>query len=196
MARPREFDDAEVASGILDAFWRHGYARTSIPNLTESTGLLPGSLYAAFGSKEDMFRVAVERYVAEIRAAVTSDRQGLDGLQHVLDTVVRITVKDRERRGCLVLNAIPESTTFSDATRRALQDGLDEMHRLLGSHLRQAASGAAITVDVAQLQALCFGAVVSIRVLGRAGQPKKLLQEIADGATAAARRAFGAAKLD
>ena len=188
MARPRGFDDGEVARGFLDTFWRHGYARTSIPSLTEATGLLPGSLYAAFGSKEDMFRVAVERYVAEIRAAVTSERRGLAGLQFVLDTVVRLTVKDRERRGCLVLNAIPESTTLSDATRRALQDALDEMHALLRRHLREAAGTAAADLD--QLEALCFGAVVSIRVLGRAGQPRKLLQAIADGAAAAARRAL------
>src|SRR6186713_1095320 len=110
MVRPRGFDGDEAADGLLAAFWHHGYARTSIPSLTEATGLLPGSLYAAFGSKEDMFRVAVERYVAEIRAAVTSDRRGLAGLEFVLDTVVRLTVKDRERRGCLVLNAIPESS--------------------------------------------------------------------------------------
>jgi TetR/AcrR family transcriptional repressor of nem operon len=192
MARPRGFDDGEVAQGILDAFWHHGYARTSIPNLTDATGLLPGSLYAAFGSKEDMFRVAVERYVAEIRAALTTDRRGLAGLASVLATVVTLTVKDRARRGCLVLNAIPEATTLSDATRRVLQDALDEMRRLLRGHLRAAAADArhADAADLDELEALCFSAAVSIRVLGRAGQPRKLLQAIADGAVAAAERAL------
>ena len=190
MVRPREFDETQVAEGLLNAFWRHGYARTSVPTLTESTGLLPGSLYAAFGSKEDMFRIAVERYVAQIRAAVTSDRRGVAGIQHVLDTVVRLTVKDPDRRGCLVLNAIPESTTLSDATRRVLQDALDEMHELLRRHLREAAPARSTAADLDQLEALCFGATVSIRILGRAGQPRKLLQAIADGAVAAARRAL------
>ncbi|MEO6029787.1 MAG: TetR/AcrR family transcriptional regulator [Candidatus Binatia bacterium] len=190
MVRPRGFDEDEVGEGLLAAFWRHGYARTSIPNLTEATGLLPGSLYAAFGSKEDMFRVAVDRYVSEIRAALTSELTGLAALEHVLGTVVRLTVKDRERRGCLVLNAIPESTTLSDETRQALQAGLDEMHQLLRRHLREVATTAHATADIAQLEALCFGAAVSIRVLGRAGQSRKLLQSIADGATAAARRAL------
>jgi len=192
MARPRGFDDHEVGQGLLAAFWQHGYARTSIPNLTAATGLLPGSLYAAFGSKEDMFRVAVERYVAEIRAALTSELTGLAALEHVLDTVVRLTVKDRERRGCLVLNAIPESTTLSEETRAVLQAGLDEMHQLLRRHLRKAAPPAHAAADITQLEALCFGAVVSIRVLGRARQSRKLLQSIADGATAAARRALTA----
>jgi TetR/AcrR family transcriptional regulator, transcriptional repressor for nem operon len=185
MARPRGFDDDAAADGLLAAFWSHGYARTSIPTLTEATGLLPGSLYAAFGSKEAMFRRAIERYVVAIRRAVSSDARGVAAIRHVLDTVVRLTAKDPERRGCLVLNAIPEATTLSDKTRRALQDGLDEMRRLLRRHLREAAEDAGVRLGAEKLEALCFGAAASIRVLGRAGQPRRLLQAIADGATAA-----------
>jgi len=36
-----------------------------------------------------------------------------------------------------------------------------------------------------------FAAMVAIRVLGRAGQDRRLLQDIADGAVAAVRRALG-----
>src|SRR5262249_18318803 len=151
MARPREFDHDEATEGVLAAFWRHGYARTSIPTLTEATGLLPGSLYAAFGSKEEMFRLAVERYVAAIRPEATSERRGVAGIQHVLDTVVRLTAKDPERRGCLVLNAIPEATTLAAETRRTLQDGLDEMRRLLRTHLREAQEESGVTLDVERL---------------------------------------------
>src|SRR5262249_36820343 len=61
MVRPREFDFEEVAEGLLNAFWLRGFARTSISDLTAATKLLPGSLYAAFGSKEAMFRLALDR---------------------------------------------------------------------------------------------------------------------------------------
>lgn len=185
MARPRGFDDAAADDGLLAAFWSHGYARTSIPTLTAATGLLPGSLYAAFGSKEAMFRRAIDRYVATIRGAVTSDARGVAGIRHVLATVARLTANDPQRRGCLVLNAIPEATALSPETRRALQGGLDEMRRLLRRHLREAGEDAGARIDLEKLEALCFGAAVSIRVLGRAGQPRRLLQAIADGATAA-----------
>jgi TetR/AcrR family transcriptional repressor of nem operon len=185
MVRPREFDDDDAADGLLAAFWLHGYARTSIPTLTEATGLLPGSLYSAFGSKEDMFRVAVERYVTEIRSALATEERGLAAIRYVLDTVVGLTTKDRDRRGCLVLNAIPESATLGTDTRRALQDGLDEMRRLLRKHLQEAAHDSGVALDIERLEALCFAAAVATRVLGRAGQPRRLLQAIADGATAA-----------
>jgi TetR/AcrR family transcriptional repressor of nem operon len=190
MGRPRGFDVDEAADGLLQTFWRRGYARTAVPGLTEATGLLPGSLYAAFGSKEDMFRVAIDRYVTRIRHALTTERRGLDAVRHVLDAVVRLTAGDPERRGCLVLNAIPEATTLSAETRAALQAALDEMRALLRTHLREAEADAGVALDVERLDALCFGAAVAIRVLGRAGQPRRLLQAIADGATAAVREAL------
>ena len=190
MARPRGFESDRVAEGLLNTFWARGYARTSIPNLTEATGLLPGSLYAAFGNKEDMFRLAAVRYIERIRQAVTPETGGIDGLQAILDAVVELTVADPEHRGCLLLNAIPESTTLSAQTRALLDDGLGEMQRLLRSKLEEASADVGVTIDLGQAAALCFAAAVSIRVLGRAGQERLLLQQIADGATAAVRRAL------
>src|SRR5262245_58937569 len=106
MARPRQFDPARVDEALLGVFWSRGYARTSIEELTQATGLLRGSLYAAYGSKEDMFRAAIRRYVAELAAAVATEKTGLEGVQHILDTVVRLTLRDGDRRGCPILNAI------------------------------------------------------------------------------------------
>jgi TetR/AcrR family transcriptional repressor of nem operon len=190
MVRPRSFDPDEVAEGLLEAFWLRGFARTSITDLTDATGLLPGSLYAAFGSKEDMFRVAAERYVAQIRAAVTSGIPGIEGVKKALDTVVRLTARDPDRRGCLLLNAIPESASFSDETRREVEGGIQEMRLFLRDRLREAQAASDEQVDLDPLVALVFAAMVAIRVLGRAGHNRRLLQDIADGATAAVRRCF------
>ena len=44
------------------AFWQHGYEGTSMADLVAATGLASARLYAAFGSKEDLFREAVARY--------------------------------------------------------------------------------------------------------------------------------------
>lgn len=188
MARPRSFDDDEVAEGLLGAFWLRGYPRTSISDLATATGLLPGSLYGAFGSKEDMFRIALDRYVAQLRGAVVTGVPGLEGLRHAFDTVVRLTARDPERRGCLLINAIPESGALSEDTRRALQRGLHEMRRHLRDRLREAAGDATAPADLEPLAALLFGAMVSIRVLGRAGFERRALQDVADGAIAAVRR--------
>ena len=75
MARPRSFEPADVEEALLGVFWSRGYARTSIDELTSATGLLRGSLYGAYGSKEEMFccRTDGERRVEGPQAG--SERQ-------------------------------------------------------------------------------------------------------------------------
>ena len=190
MVRPREFDFEDVAEGLLNAFWLRGFARTSIADLTAATKLLPGSLYAAFGSKEAMFRLAVDRYQRYLRAAVASDARGLKGLEDLLDAAVRLTVDDPEQRGCLVINAIPEAASYSDDTRRLLQDDLRRSRRLVRKRLVEAQEDAGQPVDVDALAAIVFSAMVGIRVLGRAGESRQQLQAVADGAKLLLRRYF------
>ncbi|HEX3810467.1 MAG TPA: TetR/AcrR family transcriptional regulator [Rhizomicrobium sp.] len=48
----------------MEVFWRHGYEGASLADLTESMGINSPSLYAAFGSKEGLFRAVLERYDA------------------------------------------------------------------------------------------------------------------------------------
>src|SRR6185436_12180696 len=108
-ARPRTFDSAEAEASMLGAFWRSGYLATSIPDLSTATGLLPGSLYAAFGSKEAMFETALKRYRGWLAAELRTSAKGLEAIAFVLNTIVRITIKDTERRGCPMINAIPEA---------------------------------------------------------------------------------------
>lgn len=198
MARPRQFELEAAAEGLKNTFWLHGFTRTSIAHLTEATGLLPGSLYAAFGSKEEMFRIAADRYVTELRAALSGGGAGLAGIRHVLDTVVRLTDRDPQRRGCLLINAIPETSTLSPQLRERVERGFEEMRGFLRERLREAreaggAKGRKSPAELEQLGSLVFAALVAIRVLGRAGQERRLLQNIADAALDAVRRRLEAA---
>jgi TetR/AcrR family transcriptional repressor of nem operon len=194
MVRPRQFETGKVEEALLSVFWSHGYARSSIDELTDATGLLRGSLYAAYASKEGMFRAATRRYVARLAAALASEKRGLEGAQHVLDTVVRLTARDPGRRGCLVLNAIPEAHALSTETQEELQAALRSMQALLRARLREAQAQAGTNFDLEPLVAMLFAASVAIRVLGRAGHDRPLLQKISKGAIEAARRWFESEK--
>src|SRR4051812_3480675 len=60
--RPRAFDRARALEQALTLFWERGYEGTSIADLTAVMGITPPSLYAAFGSKEALFREALSLY--------------------------------------------------------------------------------------------------------------------------------------
>src|SRR5256885_15913527 len=64
MGRPREFDVDKALDLALQVFWRKGYEGASMADLTETMGITKPSLYSAFGNKEELFRKALDRYVA------------------------------------------------------------------------------------------------------------------------------------
>src|SRR5258708_13676121 len=46
----------------MELFWRKGYEGTSLSDLTSALGITRPSLYAAFGNKEALFRIVLNRY--------------------------------------------------------------------------------------------------------------------------------------
>ncbi|WP_118180465.1 TetR/AcrR family transcriptional regulator [Paraburkholderia phosphatilytica] len=63
MARTRLFDVDKAIETATELFWRKGYERTSLADLTASIGITPPSFYFAFGSKEALFKRVLKHYV-------------------------------------------------------------------------------------------------------------------------------------
>ena len=63
MARPRSVPEGDALERALLVFWEHGYDRTSISDLCKAIGVGPSSIYNAFGSKEALYRRALEHYM-------------------------------------------------------------------------------------------------------------------------------------
>lgn len=63
--RPRAFERCKAVEQAMRLFWDRGYEGASFQALTEAMGLSASSLQNAFGSKEALFREAVQLYVEE-----------------------------------------------------------------------------------------------------------------------------------
>ncbi len=66
--RPRAFDRKAALDAATRLFWKRGYSATSIADLTEAMGIGSPSLYAAFGSKEQLYAEALDHYRSENEA--------------------------------------------------------------------------------------------------------------------------------
>lgn len=127
--RPRGFDRAAALRLAMEAFWEHGYEGTSIGDLTARMGIRPPSLYAAFGSKEALFREAVALYegmegeppLKALREAPTA----VAGIEAMLRRNVRSYTEPGRPTGCMVVLA---ATTYTPSTE-GIRDFLAEQRR-------------------------------------------------------------------
>jgi AcrR family transcriptional regulator len=58
------FCTEKALDAAMQVFWRKGYEGASMVDLTHAMGINSPSLYAAFGSKEGLFKSVLERYDA------------------------------------------------------------------------------------------------------------------------------------
>lgn len=65
MPRKPEYDRDALIDRARDLFWRRGWAGASMKDLEAALGVRPGSFYAAFGSKDALFELALDRYAAD-----------------------------------------------------------------------------------------------------------------------------------
>ncbi|MFC8661834.1 TetR/AcrR family transcriptional regulator [Streptomyces sp. NPDC057199] len=142
MARTREFDTEAAVSRAMELFWARGYEATSVRDLTGHLGIGQGSLYAAFGDKDGLYRAALEYYRTTLAAvALRSLDEGADArsaIRTMLVERVRIAV-ELDGRGCLLVNAVCERLPGDPATRRTVRDVQDASRRALADVLRVAA---------------------------------------------------------
>lgn len=81
MTRARPYDRDAALDAALALFWRKGWHATSLKDLEAALAMKPGSIYAAFKSKEALFLAALERYRDRSRARLAAR---MDGAQTVL----------------------------------------------------------------------------------------------------------------
>ena len=118
MARPREFDRDQALLKARDAFWSRGYETTSMADLVNVLGLASARIYAAFGSKEDLFREAIELYEAGeggfVQRALASELTARSAVERMLREAIEVYTRPGRAWGCMVVTAATNCTSEND----------------------------------------------------------------------------------
>jgi len=105
--RPRTFDRHAALTCAMEMFWLKGFDGCAISDLTIAMNINSPSLYAAFGSKEDLFREAVDLYGTlegdATQRALTGPRNIRDALGAMLNRSVDTFTRGPQPRGCMVM---------------------------------------------------------------------------------------------
>ncbi len=121
--RTRQFDVDEALDRALEVFWARGYEGATLPELTRAMGINRPSLYAAFGSKEQLFRKALDRYqtgpmsfLAEALRKPTARAVA----EAIFSGFIRMQRNRDQARGCLIVSGALASSEEGETVRQEL----------------------------------------------------------------------------
>ncbi|GAA0456529.1 TetR/AcrR family transcriptional regulator [Streptomyces sp. NPDC046215] len=191
MARQRGFDTADALSKVMELFWEKGYEATSVTDLCETTGLGRGSLYAAFGSKQELYERSLRQYVDvtmhHLRDQLSRRVPLRQAVRDLLLDRIDESLAAGERPGCLLVGAIVERSAHDTATARIAQDAITATQAAFASTLHSARAVGEIPseTDVESLAGFLTTMVQGLRVMSMSMPDRKLLTSIVDSALAA-----------
>ncbi|NIR59359.1 MAG: TetR family transcriptional regulator [Gammaproteobacteria bacterium] len=186
MPRPIEFDRDQALREAMTEFWRRGYRGTSVKDLVAATSLQPGSLYGAFESKRALFREALEAYFSatleRVRGTLHGPAPPLARIRRFFETLVEDAARDRDMKGCLLVNTLLEVPPEDEQIRRRVAEMFAQIEERLRGVLDQARTRGELAEDKdpAALARLLVTGIYGLRVYNRTRPGEAALKEIVD----------------
>ena len=186
--RPRTFDRSAALDAAIALFWRQGYEGTSIADLTGAMGVTPPTLYAAFGSKEQLYRAALERYASpERRAQQLGDGSAFELIERFLYAAAEGFTDPTRPSGCMLQTATLRCAPENEAARATAAELRASAFAVLVAKLEWARAAGELpqTADTNALARFYSAIVQGMSVQAIDGATAAELRELADLALAA-----------
>jgi len=189
--RPRSFDRDTALARAMEVFWAKGYEGASMADLTHAMGIASPSLYAAFGSKEALFREALARYGEtegiEIWGAVRNAPTAYEAIEGFLMQTARVFTRPDKPTGCLVVLSALHATESCETVREELVRLRAGTVEELAERLRQGVEAGEIApeVNVKAIASYYVTVQQGMSIQARDGASRQDLEAIARAALAA-----------
>ncbi|MBX9396340.1 TetR/AcrR family transcriptional regulator [Streptomyces sp. TRM72054] len=188
--RPRSFDADVALDKAMRLFWAEGYEGASLNELTEAMGINRRSIYAAYGNKEELFRKAVDRYLAGPGAFVAkaldqpTARQVAEAMLHGCADAYTTPGCPR---GCLLVQSAlacgPEGEPARAGLAARRESGVGALRERFERAQREGDLPEPVDADALARYLTAVGQGISVQAAGGAGRED--LHRVADQALAA-----------
>lgn len=187
--RPPQYDPDQALDEAAQAFWKNGYAGTSLDDLAAATGMNRPSLYGAFGDKRAIYLTTLERYRDQSRAkakALLADDPSLRVyLKRFYDAALDIYLAGAGGAlGCYSIGTAATQATVDPLVREFLADSIRSTDAFLADLISKARQRGEISpqTDSTALAQLATATLHTLAVRSRAGLTRQELNAIATAA--------------
>lgn len=184
--RPRAFDRDQALDLALELLWRHGFEGTSTAQLTAAMGISPPSLYAAFGSKDALYREALalygKRYGGFLTEPMSAAGSARDAVEQMLHRAARQFADPRHPAGCMVAAGELQTSAAQHALAQEVAALRLGAQQLIHDRLKRAVREGELPsdTDIATLSAFLAMTIQGMAVQARDGARPALLKRLAD----------------
>jgi TetR/AcrR family transcriptional regulator, copper-responsive repressor len=189
--RPRSYDPDAALAHAMEAFWKSGYAATTLDDLSLATGMNRPSLYAAFGDKQDIYIKAYRRY----RARMRDEFQPILAAEGPIRVVVREIFEAASElylsgpdgpRGCLTVVTAASEAIADPEIRKLVVEAIAALDQAFATLFAKAIARGELAPhpDATALAKTATATIHTLAVRARARTPRSELREIIDAAVA------------
>jgi AcrR family transcriptional regulator len=179
--RPREFDRDAALVRARDVFWERGYEGVSMADLVDTLGLASARIYAAFGSKQDLFREAIELYETQdggfADRALAEEPTAVRAIERMLREGIELYTRKQGPRGCMVVAAATNCSTENSRLREWLAEHRRARTATIVKRLKKAVRSGELRkdADAQSLGDLCASVLHGVSVQARDGVSRERL---------------------
>ncbi|MDF2153378.1 TetR/AcrR family transcriptional regulator [Vibrio sp. CAU 1672] len=172
MARKPNFDREEKLLLAMELFWRKGFARTSISDLTEELNINRFSLYNTYGDKQQLYYEALDTYLKKVSlpSLIPLEQEGasLGEVEAFLNAFANKQIQNTH--GCFIQNALVEHAGDDTDVLRKGHFLFNHLLETIGDALANAQQQGLVTTRLSSmdLAKLILSQIQGMRMLGKA----------------------------
>ena len=177
MGRTKQYDRMELLDRAVELFRLQGFNGTSTAELVTELGVNRKSMYAEFGSKQQLFEAALARYsdkhLGRVLAPIEAPDAGIDAIRDAFAGYASATEGWFFGRGCLMCNTAVERGALDPASGRHVAAYLERLTFAFRSALvnGQRAGDISPDVDIDEMAAFFTTALIGVAACIRAEAP-------------------------
>lgn len=189
MRGAKGYNREDVLDLAIELFRKQGYAGTSTADLVETLGINRKSMYAEFGSKQELFEAALERYSARhltrVLAPIEDPNADATSIRNAFTGYAAASESRFNGLGCLMANTAVERAALDPGSASFVDAYLDRLQTGFRQALENARNAGQISTatDIDELASLFAMSVVGISALIRAKAPSDRVRAAGRAAT-------------